>query len=147
LLFLPQINPMSNTVKATWQGNMHFTAETKEGVINLDASEEFGGTDQGLRSKSLMLTSLAGCTGMDLGSLIKKMRIEVDGITIVVTAKLTDQHPKIYQSTHIAYHFTGIDLDREKLTKAVNISVDRYCGVIAMFRAFSEVTIEINFDY
>tara|TARA_B110000037_G_scaffold156671_1_gene176767 strand:+ start:3664 stop:3969 length:306 start_codon:yes stop_codon:yes gene_type:complete len=89
---------MSNTVKATWQGNMHFTAEKKEGVINLDASEEFGGTDQGLRSKLLMLTSLAGCTGMDLGSLIKKMRIEVDGITIVVTAKLTDQHPKIYKS-------------------------------------------------
>lgn len=138
---------MSDTIKATWQGNMYFIAKSNEGEVKLDASDEFGGNDQGLRSKSLMLTSLAGCTGMDLGSLIKKMRIAVDGITIIVTAELSDKHPKIYKSTHIAYHFTGIELDREKLTKAVNLSVDRYCGVIAMFRAFSEVTIEINFDY
>ncbi len=137
---------MSDTVKAKWQGNMHFISESNEGVVNLDASEEFGGTDSGLRSKSLMLTSLAGCTGMDLGSLIKKMRIAVDGITIVVTAELTDEHPKIYKSTHISYHFSGNDLDQAKLTKAVNLSVDRYCGVIAMFRAFSEVTTEINFN-
>ncbi|NOQ75510.1 MAG: OsmC family peroxiredoxin [Crocinitomix sp.] len=137
---------MSDTVKATWHGNMHFTSESNEGVVNLDASEEFGGTDSGLRSKSLMLTSLAGCTGMDLGSLIKKMRIAVDGITIIVTAELTDQHPKIYKSTHIVYHFTGENLDREKLTKAVNLSVERYCGVIEMFRAFSEVTNAIKFN-
>jgi putative redox protein len=137
---------MSDTVKATWQGNMHFISESDEGVVNLDASEEFGGTDSGLRSKSLMLISLAGCTGMDLGSLIKKMRIAVDGITIVVTAELTDQHPKIYKSTHIVYHFTGENLEQDKLTKAVNLSVDRYCGVIEMFRAFSEVTTEIKFN-
>ncbi|MFT5820646.1 MAG: putative redox protein [Crocinitomix sp.] len=136
---------MSDKVRATWQGNMHFISESNEGVVNLDASEEFGGTDSGLRSKSLMLTSLAGCTGMDLGSLIKKMRIAVDGITIIVTAELTEEHPKIYKSTHIAYNFTGENLDRDKLIKAVNLSVDRYCGVIAMFRAFSKVTTEINF--
>ena len=137
---------MSDTVKATWQGNMHFISESNEGVVNLDASTEFGGDDKGLRSKSLMLTSLAGCTGMDLGSLIKKMRIEVAGISITVTAELTDEHPKIYKSTHIVYQFTGDNLEEEKLTKAVNLSVDRYCGVIAMFRAFSEVTTEINFN-
>ena len=59
---------------------------------------------------------------------------------------LKDMDSKIYKSTHISYHFTGENLDEEKLTKAVNLSVDRYCGVLAMFRAFSEVTIEINFN-
>lgn len=137
---------MSDKVKATWQGNMHFISESSEGSVHLDAAEEFGGTNSGLRSKSLMLTSLAGCTGMDLGSLLKKMRVDVDGITIEVTAELTDEHPKIYKTTHIKYTFTGSNLDEDKITKAVNLSVDKYCGVIEMFRAFSNVTHEINFS-
>mgnify|MGYP000211949927 CR=1 FL=1 len=137
---------MSDTVKATWQGNMQFISASNEGVVNLDAAEEFGGEDKGLRSKSLMLTSLAGCTGMDLGSLIKKMRIDVDGITIEVTAELTDEHPKIYKSTHIIYNFYGENLNEEKLTKAVELSFEKYCGVIAMFRYFSEVTYDIIFQ-
>jgi len=134
---------MSDTVKAMWQGNMHFISESNEGQVNLDASEDFGGENKGLRSKSLMLTSLAGCTGMDLGSLFKKMRIAVDGITIEVTAELTDEHPKIYKSTHIVYTFDGDNLDHDKIAKAVKLSLDKYCGVIAMFRSFSEVTHEI----
>lgn len=137
---------MADTVKAVWQGNMHFISKSSAGEVSLDAAEDFGGENKGLRAKSLMLTSLAGCTGMDLGSLLKKMRVTVDGITIEVTAELTDEHPKIYKNTHIVYSFTGKSLDQEKITKAVELSFDRYCGVIAMFKSFSEVTFEIHFE-
>lgn len=137
---------MADTVKAVWQGNMHFVSKSNGGEVNLDAATEFGGDNMGLRSKSLMLTSLAGCTGMDLAALIKKMRLVVDGITIEVHAELTEEHPKIYKKTHIIYTFGGKLLDHEKLAKIVDLSFERYCGVIAMFKSFSEVTFEINFE-
>lgn len=136
---------MSDAVKATWQGGMHFISKSSEGEVRLDAATEFGGNEKGLRSKSLMLTSLAGCTGMDLGSLLRKMRLAVSNITIDVTGKLSDDHPKIYKETHIVYTFEGENLDEEKLKKAVSLSYNQYCGVIAMFRSFSEVTYEIIF--
>lgn len=137
---------MSDTVKAIWQGNMHFISKTNEGEVNLDAAEEFGGENKGLRPKSLMLTSLAGCTGMDLGSLFKKMRVDVEGISIEVSGELSNEHPRIYKSTHITYTFTGKNLDKDKIIKAVDLSFNRYCGVVAMFQAFSEVTFNIVFE-
>ena len=137
---------MLHEVEAKWEGKMKFGVETPGGTVTLDAAAEFGGSSEGLRSKPLMLTSLAGCTGIDIASLIEKMRIEVAGVQIHVSADLTDEHPKIYKKTHIVYTFIGQNLDEAKLEKAVNLSFDRYCGVIAMFKTFSEVTFEIVYS-
>lgn len=135
---------MADSVKATWQNNMTFTSTSKEGEIRLDASKDVGGDDNGLRSKSLMLSSLAGCTGMDLASLIKKMRVEINGMSIEVVAELTDEHPKTYKNTHVTYNFDAPNADPAKLKKIVELSFNKYCGVIAMFKSFSVVTYEIN---
>ncbi len=136
---------MKHIVKSEWQGDMHFKADAPGGEVLLDAAESVGGQGKGNRSKPLMLVSLAGCTGMDVSSLIKKMRIDVEDFNIEVSAELTEEHPKHYKSTHIIYNFFGNDLNEAKLEKAVNLSFDRYCGVIEMFKQFSEVTKEINF--
>lgn len=144
LLTFIQIQTMKNTVTARWQSQMHYVVISPEGNLDLDSSPEHGGENKGLRPKSLMLTSLAGCTGMDISSLFKKMRIEVDKVEIEVTAQLTEEHPKIYKNTHIVYRFTGANLPEEKINKAVDLSVNKYCGVIEMFRSFSEVTFEIQ---
>jgi putative redox protein len=92
----------------------------------------------------LMLSSLAGCTGLDVVSLLVKMRAEVEDFKMVVTGELTDEHPKIYHKVHIEYHFYGSDLKEDKITKAVNLSVERYCGVMEMFRQFATVTTEVQ---
>jgi len=134
---------MTHEVEANWTGQMKFKIESPGGILTVDAAEEFGGSDSGLRSKPLMLSSLAGCTGMDIASLLEKMRVTVDKVNIHVSAELTEEHPKIYKKTHIVYTFTGQHLDEAKLEKAVNLSFDRYCGVIAMFKSFSEVTFEV----
>lgn len=136
---------MTHEVDANWESKMKYKIESPGGSVTLDAGEEFGGSGEGLRSKPLMLTSLAGCTGMDIASLLEKMRVEVDAVNIHVSAELTEEHPKIYKKTHIVYTFTGQNLDETKLEKAVNLSFDRYCGVIAMFKTFSEVTFEIDY--
>ena len=136
---------MKHTVTANWKEGMHFTASAPGGDVKLDAAEEVGGEGKGNRSKPLMLVSLAGCTGMDVASLVKKMHLEVDDISIEVKGELSEDHPKMYVTTHVQYNFKGSNLNVDKLKKCVDLSFDKYCGVIAMFKSFSKVTKEINF--
>jgi len=122
---------------------MLFESKAPEGSVMIDADEQVGGQGKGLRPKAMMLTALAGCTAMDVASLLKKMRAEVDDFKIEVEANLTDEHPKYYDKVHVTYRFYGSDFKKDKIEKSVSLSVDRYCGVIEMFRQFSEVTTEI----
>ena len=83
---------MKHEIKTQWKGNMLFNADSMGGSFNIDAAEEVGGTSNGLRPKALMLSSLAGCSGLDIVSLLKKMRAEVKGLEIDVTGELTEEH-------------------------------------------------------
>jgi putative redox protein len=134
----------SNTVTTIWNENMQFESDNPSGhKILIDASSEHGGNDTGLRPKALMLSSLAGCSGLDVVSLLKKMRVSVDDFKIEVIGELTDEHPKFYHKVKVNYHFTGTDLDPSKIQKAVDLSAEKYCGVMEMFRQFAKVEIEI----
>jgi len=132
-----------NKVSCDWKNGLAFEAELPGGKIMLDAEPEVGGQGKGVRPKPLMLVSLAGCTAMDVASLFKKMRAEPDDFKVYVSGELTDVHPKYYATAHIEYHFWGKNLKKDKLEKSVNLSLDRYCGVTAMFRKFSQVTFDI----
>jgi len=134
---------MKHSITTVWTEDMHFISKSDLGEIHLDAAKEAGGSGQGLRSKPLMLSSLTGCTGMDIVSLLKKMRVTLDQFEVQVEASLTEEHPKYYKETHIKYIFSGKDLDKKKIEKAVDLSFNKYCGVIEMFKAFSKVTYEI----
>jgi putative redox protein len=137
---------MEQQIVSKWLGGMSFNTETIGGSIKLDADEITGGKGNGVRPKALMLVALSGCTSMDVASLLKKMRVEVDGFKVVVTGELTDEHPKFYHKVKVFYQFTGNDIDKEKVEKAVNLSLDRYCGVYEMFRKFSNISFEINYN-
>lgn len=122
---------------------MLFHAENPGGSLKIDADVASGGSGQGLRPKALMLTALAGCTGLDVTSLFKKMRIVVEGIEIDVQAELTEVQPTYYNKVKVIYKFYGKDFEKEKIEKAVKLSQDKYCGVSEMFRKFSELSYEI----
>ncbi|MDP3313037.1 OsmC family protein [Lutibacter sp.] len=134
---------MTNKIEVSWKGGMLFESVAPEGSILIEASEEVGGTGVGLRPKAMMLTSLAGCTAMDVASLLKKMRAEVTDFKIDVEGELTEEHPKFYYKVKVIYKFYDKEFQKDKIEKAVNLSVERYCGVMEMFRKFSEVTTEI----
>ncbi|AUC22180.1 MULTISPECIES: OsmC family protein [Polaribacter] len=135
----------TNIVRTTWKENMQFESDNPSGLnLTMDAGEESGGEGKGYRPKALMLASLAGCSGLDVVSLLTKMRAEVADFKIDITAELTDEHPKFYNKVKVDYHFTDTDLKPEKIQKAVNLSVTKYCGVMEMFRQFAEVEIEIH---
>ena len=136
---------MINKIEVSWKGEMLFESKAPEGTVMIDAAEENGGQGKGLRPKAMMLTSLAGCTAMDVASLLKKMRAEVADFKIEVEGNLTEEHPKIYDKVKVTYLFFGKDFQKDKIEKAVNLSVETYCGVMHMFRQFAEVSIEIQY--
>ncbi len=134
---------MKHTVNTSWQGNMKFDAVVSGHHVVMDALPVVGGNDEGARPKELMLAALAGCTGMDMVSILKKMRVEPEFFNIRVEAEMTEEHPKHYTSMHIIYEFKGENLDMEKLQKAIKLSQDQYCGVSASYRKGMEITFEI----
>jgi putative redox protein len=134
---------MKHTVNTSWQGNMKFDAVVSGHHVVMDALPAVGGNDEGARPKELMLASLAGCTGMDVVSILKKMRVEPEYFNIRVEAEMTEEHPKHYTSMHIIYEFKGDGLELEKLQKAVKLSQDQYCGVSTAYRKAMEITYEI----
>ena len=93
-----------------------------------------------------MLSSLAVCSGLDVVSILEKMKVNLEDFKINTEGSLTDEHPKYYNKVLMQYHFFGEDLDQEKIKKAVNLSITKYCGVMEMFRAFSEIKTEIHYN-
>lgn len=133
----------TNTVTTVWKGNMVFESDNPSGdSIFMDAPDD-GIKNEGVRPKAMMLSSLAGCSGLDVVSLLKKMRAEVQDFKMVVHGELTDEHPKYYHKVQVEYHFYGTELQKDKIDKAINLSVEKYCGVMEMFRQFADVTVEV----
>jgi len=134
---------MSHKTNVTWTGAMSFEAEVNSFKIKLDADEAVGGKNTGPRPKPLTLVSLGGCTGMDVISILGKMRVVPEYFNVEVTGEHTEEHPKYYDKLHIRYIFKGDDLPMEKLEKAVTLSQERYCGVSEMLRKAATITHEI----
>lgn len=137
---------MADKVITVWKEKMVFESDNPSGFnFNLGVTEEENDPYKPLRPKAAMLSSLAACSGLDVVSVAEKMKTEFSDFKIEVVGELTDEHPKIYHTVTVDYHFYGSDLDEKKITKAVNLSVEKYCGVMEMFRQFSKVVTKINF--
>jgi len=132
------------TVNTRWLSNMAFEAEINGHKIVVDALPEVGGENRGPRPKPFMLAALGGCTGMDVISILNKMRVEVDSFNVRVEGDLTEEFPKHFYKMHVIYEFSGKDLPMDKLQKAVSLSEERYCGVSAVYKKTMEMTSEIR---
>jgi putative redox protein len=127
-----------------WTGNMAFETELDGHKLTLDADEDVGGHNTGMRPKKLMLTALAGCTGIDVISILKKMKIVPDKFNVKVDGNVTEDHPKQYDSMHITYEFQGDNLPEDKLMRAIELSQEKYCGVSAVYKKAIKVTYEMS---
>ena len=137
---------MADKVTTVWKEKMVFESDNPSGFnFNLGVTEDANDPYKPLRPKAAMLSSLAACSGLDVVSVAEKMKTEFSDLKIEVEGELTDEHPKIYHTVIVDYHFYGNALDEKKITKAVNLSVEKYCGVMEMFRQFSKVETKIHF--
>jgi putative redox protein len=137
---------MKTSIQTNWQQNMAFESTVGRHSVPTDAPLEVGGDDSAASPKKLMMVSLAGCTGVDVVEILKKMRVEIDDLQITVEAELTDEVPSVYSSMHIIYRFRGKDLAMDKLKRAVELSQDKYCGVSMMYKKIMDISWEIRFE-
>ena len=133
-----------HVIKTEWKGKLSFEANINEHKLMMDAPIEGGGTNLGPSPKKLMLVALSGCTGMDVVSILKKMRVDIEKCSVEVQGDVTEEHPKQYSKMHVIYEFTGKNLPMDKLQKAVKMSEDTYCGVGALYRKAIQVSSEIR---
>jgi len=138
----------TNHITTKWLGKMAFESNNPSGLnLKIDVDQESGGEGDGLRPKALMLSSLAGCSGLDIAGMIAKMKLEVADFHIETIANLTDEHPRFYDKVVIEYHFHGSNLKEAKLQRAVDLSIEKYCGVMEMFRKFATLDIKVLFHH
>ncbi len=145
LLFQHKSKCMQHKVSTKWANTgIAFDSTIDTHQLRMDSGGELGhGT--GPSPKKLLLASLAGCTGMDVVSLLQKMRVPFTGLDIDVEADLTEEHPKVYSEIRLVYRVYGTDLKHDKVARAVALSQDRYCGVSAMLRKNCPIIYAIDY--
>ncbi|MCF8379893.1 MAG: OsmC family protein [Bacteroidales bacterium] len=134
---------MKETISLSWMDGMAFETEVNGHKIIIDANESVGGNNRGPRPKPLMMVALAGCTGMDVVSILKKMRVDYDKLDVKVEGDLTEEHPKHFHKMKVIYEFTGKNLPYDKIQKAIDLSKERYCGVSISYKKAMEIEYEI----
>ncbi|HNZ61581.1 MAG TPA: OsmC family protein [Paludibacteraceae bacterium] len=134
----------THTIKTIWKKDNIFDTDVDGHTITIDLGKEDGGEDAGPRPKKLLLVAAAGCSGLDVVPLLKKMRVELKGFDIQIEAQMSEEHPKQYTSMKVIYEFEGDNLPMEKLEKAVTLSYEKYCGVMAMYKKAIPISWEIR---
>lgn len=132
-------------VTATWVAPMQFTGTAGHGApVVIDASPDNGGLGAGPTPMEDLLLALAGCTGMDVVSILRKKRIALEDLRIDVSGERAVNHPRIFTSIHLHYTLRGAGLSAESARKAVELSLDKYCSVAGMLKQTAKITYDIH---
>lgn len=129
--------------KVIWNGKLSFTTTADTGfTVALDGKTEVGGEGQGFLPMELIAAGLAGCTAMDVISILSKKRQDVTGFEVQVRANRADEHPKVFTEAVIEYHVSGHDIDEAAVLRAIELSTVRYCPAQAMLGQIMPIDLE-----
>jgi putative redox protein len=116
-----------------WHGRMTFTGSADTGFeVPLGAKPAVGGDNDGFRPLELMAVSLAGCTAMDVISILQKKRQDVTAFEVKVKAERAEEHPRVFTEAVIEYHVVGRDVDEKAVVRSIELSANRYCPAQGM---------------
>jgi OsmC-like protein. len=128
-------------IEMEWKGNLAIGGTLPSGhPLLMDASESFGGENRGPRPVELLLGALSGCTGIDILSILKRMRLEPASFRMELEGERAEEPPKRFTRIHIHYLFEG-DLPEDKVDRAIRLSMEKYCTVAHSLNA------EITYDF
>ncbi|MGC9365074.1 MAG: OsmC family protein [Fidelibacterota bacterium] len=113
--------------------------------IVLDSVEKFGGSDAASRPMEMLLMALGGCTAMDIESLLNKMRTPVSDFRVEIHAERKADHPKVFTKIHLTFIFSGDNLNKANIAKAVRLSQEKYCSVTVMLSQAVDISYEIKY--
>ena len=119
-----------------WKTGQAFESFQNHSKIEIDAKAGFS-------PKALLLSGLAGCTGIDVVEILEKMRVPFADLQVDAEAEQTDEHPRVFKFITLTYRITTGEENREKIKKAIDLSLEKYCGVAAMLKKSSRIQYEI----
>lgn len=137
---------MKHEIETQWMGKMQFNALVNDHTIVMDAPERVGGEDLGPIPKPLVLSALAGCTGMDVIALLRKQGITLKGFNLKVSGEISKKAPIEYIAANIVYEIEGEKQDEQAAKEAVMYSQEQVCGVSHMLKKIMPVTWQIVFN-
>ena len=121
------------TVRATLETGMRFDVETGSGHhVILDAAEHNGGQNSGPQPMEMLLVALAGCSGMDILTILRKKRQDITGYELRIHGTRAEEHPKVYLDITLEHVFSGHNIRPEAVERAIELTEERYCGASAM---------------
>ena len=135
-------------VDVKWNGKMAFSgiSERSQNKVRVDTSVENGGEGSGVSPMEAVLIGLAGCSGMDVVSILAKKRVSFSDLVITVEGTRRNEHPKIFTEIHLKYTFSGEDLasQRKALEDSVQLSMEKYCSVAGMLNKAAKLTWQVE---
>lgn len=131
--------------KVTWDHGMTFEGTADTGfTVPLGTVPAVGGENDGFQPMELMAVSLAGCTAMDVISIMRKKRQEITAYEVSVHTERADKHPKVFTQASILYKVTGKEIDEAALRRAIQLSAERYCPAQGMLNQL--IPIELKYE-
>jgi putative redox protein len=118
----------------TWKQGQAFESRLEENVFNID-----GNRKEGPNPKALLLSAIAACSGIDIVDILAKMRVSFSDLVIDVETEQTTEHPRVFKDIWITYKIKTAGENEDKIKKAIDLSLDKYCGVSAMLRKNSPI--------
>ena len=119
--------------QVVWKAGLNFEGSADSGFhLSLDGSVKTGGENKGFRPIELLAIGLAGCTGMDVISILEKKRQAVAGFEVIVRTERAEQHPHVFTHIEMEYKINGKAIDRTEVERAVQLSIEKYCPAYAM---------------
>jgi putative redox protein len=118
----------------TWNSALGFTSEYDGHSIELNGANGPDGKRLAFGPKALLLSGLAGCSGIDVVEMLDKMRVPFGKLVITAEAEQTEEHPRVFKDIHISYNIETDPENLNKVKRAVELSLGKYCGVAAMLK-------------
>ena len=135
---------MSTTARISWVDGALFVAESGSGhTLTMDGAPDIGGRNLAARPMEVLLMGMGGCTAIDVVSMLRKQRQDIEGVEVSLVAERADDHPKVFTSVKLVYTIRGRKLNKALVERAVTLSDEKYCSATAMVKESAEVTHEI----
>jgi putative redox protein len=127
--------------RVKWLDNMSFVGESGSGhSIVMDGPPEFGGRNLGVRPMEMLLLGLGGCASFDVVSMLKKSKQDLVDCEVEITAERADEEPKVFTKIHLHFVISGNDLSDKRVSRAIELSAEKYCSASIMLGKTATVT-------
>ena len=130
---------MSTKTITYWQKDQQFKSRHGKNEIKIDGKRE-----DGFGAKALVLSAIAACSGIDIVDILSKMRVEFSDFEIETETEQTDEHPRVFKDIYVTYKLRTDKSNEEKVRKAIDLSLDKYCGVSAMLKKNSPIQYKLQ---